>query len=216
MKSKKLLWIIGGIALIIVIMNGNNFKLNNTQVVTGSETMTRTSNSQVNAGSTFDVTYTAVGATGQWGATIIEDVTGCTPAYKETLFIHDTGDANTKSVTYTAPSSGSCTFTGNYQFGSQSIKTFTSKTVTICTSHSSYACDSGDVYWFNSCSVKEDLKQDCAAGCSGGICSCNTDADTDCNGVISTLELQTYGQKWLNSQITRTQIGQAIQAWAAA
>ena len=66
---------------------------------------------------------------------------------------------------------------------------------------------------------KSEILQNCPTDytCSNGACvqqSCNTPADTDCNGVISTLELQTYGQKWLNSQITRTQIGQAIQDWS--
>jgi len=63
-----------------------------------------------------------------------------------------------------------------------------------CTSHSSYSCIGGDVYWFNSCNVKEDKKQECGTsgysgsnfcydndvyrnyitkGCSGNSCSSN-------------------------------------------
>jgi len=47
-----------------------------------------------------------------------------------------------------------------------------------------------------------------------GCLLCNTDADADCNGAISLTEIHSYGQKWLNSQITRTKVGQAIQAWS--
>ena len=59
----------------------------------------------------------------------------------------------------------------------------------------------------------------CLSGykCYNGACiqqSCNTDADADCNGAISLTEIHSYGQKWLNSQITRTKVGQAIQAWS--
>lgn len=40
-----------------------------------------------------------------------------------------------------------------------------------CKSHSSYSCDSGDVYWYNSCGVKEIQKNDCGGnGCTGNTC----------------------------------------------
>ena len=44
--------------------------------------------------------------------------------------------------------------------------------------------------------------------------SCNTEADTNCDGVISRSELGVYINKWLNNQLTRTKLGEAIQAWA--
>ena len=41
-----------------------------------------------------------------------------------------------------------------------------------CESHDSLACESGDVYWFDSCGGREELQQDCAANqsCSGAAC----------------------------------------------
>jgi hypothetical protein len=41
-----------------------------------------------------------------------------------------------------------------------------------CTSHASYACYNGDVYWYNSCSQREERKQDCTSSqtCSNGVC----------------------------------------------
>lgn len=46
-----------------------------------------------------------------------------------------------------------------------------SGTCILCTAHASSACDGGDLYWYNSCGVKEDIKQDCGTGtCSLGAC----------------------------------------------
>lgn len=40
-----------------------------------------------------------------------------------------------------------------------------------CTPHATAACADGDVYWFDSCGAREDLKEDCAeASCSLGAC----------------------------------------------
>ena len=150
-----------------------------TQAVTGSETMTRTIPSSVAPSATFTVTYTAVGASGQWGATILEDATSCTPAHKETLFIHDTGDADTKSVTYTAPASGSCVFTGNYQFGDKTIKNFASATVNICSNECSTSgakeCSGAGFrtcgnYDADSC-LEWSTVTTCQYGCTGGVCN---------------------------------------------
>ncbi len=44
--------------------------------------------------------------------------------------------------------------------------------------------------------------------------SCNTEADVDCDGIISRSELGLYISKWLGNQITRTKLGETIQAWA--
>ncbi len=65
-----------------------------------------------------------------------------------------------------------------------------------CQTHNSYSCSEGDVYWYNSCSVKEDKKQECGdsgfvggnycfdndvyknyttKGCSGNSCTTNTE-----------------------------------------
>ena len=101
--------------------------------VTGSETMTRTAPSQVSPNQRFTVTYTAIGTSGNWGATIQDSVSGgCQfPAgttYRD-IWISDEG--TTRTVTVTAPSSGSCTFSGDYKFGSYSAKSLSGLTVTV-------------------------------------------------------------------------------------
>jgi len=87
-----------------------------------------------------------------------------------------------------------------------------------CTSHDSYKCYNNDVYWYDSCGGKEEKKTECGDdGCSGRECNvpavCNTEADTDCNGVVSRAELGAYINKWINGQVTRTKLGEAIVAW---
>jgi hypothetical protein len=55
------------------------------------------------------------------------------------------------------------------------------------------------------------------ASCSNGQCiagSCNTDADTNCDGLISSNELNSYINKYLNGQITRQKLGDSIQIWS--
>ena len=44
--------------------------------------------------------------------------------------------------------------------------------------------------------------------------SCNTDADINCNGIVEDSELLTQITKWINSQITRSQLGSYIMAWS--
>lgn len=103
-------------------------------VMDGSETMTRTVPSSVGAGQSFTLKYTAVGTTGGWGATIEESVSGgCKfpsggTTYK-TVMLYE--DGATKSVTISAPASGSCTFHGDYKFGTFDIKPFPDATITI-------------------------------------------------------------------------------------
>ena len=41
----------------------------------------------------------------------------------------------------------------------------------ICTSHSTYGCYGGDVYWYDSCGVREEKKEECGTFvCIGGVC----------------------------------------------
>ena len=44
--------------------------------------------------------------------------------------------------------------------------------VTTCTSHSSSACYNGDVYWYNSCGTREEIRYDCTSTqtCTNGAC----------------------------------------------
>jgi len=42
--------------------------------------------------------------------------------------------------------------------------------VPSCTTHSYSGCDSGDRWWYNSCGVKEDKRENCNYGCSSNKC----------------------------------------------
>lgn len=44
---------------------------------------------------------------------------------------------------------------------------------------------------------------------------CNTEADTNCDGIVDRSELGVYITKWLNNQITRTKLGEVIMAWVS-
>jgi hypothetical protein len=98
-------------------------------------TMTRTGPSTAESGKTFQITYQVTG-TGTWGASITDSVTGgCkfpdgTSSYKDVML---SSSGNTRTITITAPSSGSCAFSGDYKFGIEAIKTFPSLTTTIST-----------------------------------------------------------------------------------
>jgi len=100
-----------------------------------ASTMIRTA--PTTASGTFQLTYTTSSSDSMWGASIQEAVTGgCTfpsgsASYKTVMLSED---GLTKQVTITAPSSGSCTFLGDYKFGTDAIIAFPSLTVTIGTS----------------------------------------------------------------------------------
>jgi len=42
---------------------------------------------------------------------------------------------------------------------------------------------------------------------------CNTNADTNCDGIVDRDELGVYIIKWIDNQISRDELGEAIQAW---
>lgn len=44
---------------------------------------------------------------------------------------------------------------------------------------------------------------------------CNTDADTNCDGMVNRDELGSYISKWINGQVSRTALGSVIVAWAS-
>ena len=63
----------------------------------------------------------------------------------------------------------------------------------------------------NEITVQQDI---CALGCYGGGGQfCNTEADTDCNGVVNKQELLNYGNRWLAKEITKLQFLIAGSAW---
>ena len=60
-----------------------------------------------------------------------------------------------------------------------------------CNSHASYRCaDNNDVYWYDSCNVKEEIKQDCSIGCLNNACvlgaACSANSDCGTNGWVGT------------------------------
>ena len=99
-------------------------------------TMDRQVPSQVDASSSFTVRYVTTDATGNFGVLIEDDVTGgCTVAGSTHLATGFLGPQTFADISYTAPASGSCTFTGNYQFsdaqGTQPLVNFPSATATV-------------------------------------------------------------------------------------
>ena len=174
--------------------------------ITGSETMTRTLPSTVNPSSTFTVTYTAIGTSGSWGASIVDSVSGgCKFPSGGTLYqdvmLSDAG--TTRTVQVIAPSSGSCTFTGDYKYGDKPTKLFTSQTVSVCVAN---------------CVRPSDLCLSSSSNGCGGTCSWavqkNSNADLNCDNQVSRDELGSLITKWVNGQETRDNLGSAIQAWA--
>ena len=89
-----------------------------------------------------------------------------------------------------------------------------------CTSHASRKCYSNDVYWYDSCGVRETKKEECGTlGCPSGSSSCGSakqcqsGADSNGNGEISRSELGGYIDKWIAGTKTRTTLGKAIMEW---
>ena len=48
-----------------------------------------------------------------------------------------------------------------------------------CEDHISSKCDSGNLYWFDSCGNRQEIKQNCDDGCSNDACIMATSACTD-------------------------------------
>ena len=83
--------------------------------------------------SEFIVSYRIINVNGNYGVTISDVVSGgCTPSTLNTGFL---SPVTSIPITFTAPASGSCTFTGDYQVstasGTEAVANFPSQTVTI-------------------------------------------------------------------------------------
>ena len=189
--------------------------------ITGSETIARTAPATTTGN--FQITYTAGGVSGKWGASIVDSVSGgCkfpngATTYNDVLL---STSGTTKTITITAPTtSATCTFAGDYQFGSFSIKSLTSQStvVTICSPKTCSQLSKTCGNWDDTCGTTLNCGT-CGTGktCSSGTCInvCNTDADINCDGILSDDELLTQITKWINSQITRGQLGNYIMAWS--
>jgi hypothetical protein len=105
----------------------------------------RSAPSTVSPGQTFSVTYTAV-SSGSWGVSIIDELSGgCKfpDGSNELKTVMLNSDGNTKTIQITAPTSGSCLFSGDYKFGTDSVKVMEDDTTTISTSSTNVTCSSG-------------------------------------------------------------------------
>ncbi len=139
-NNNTIFWIIGGI--IIVLLVGPQLEL----FTIGGGSMTRSVPSTVSPGSSFTITYKISGVSGNYGVSIVDTVSGgCTPLGEHKFVIADNANYKTsESFTYTAPSSGSCTFSGDYKFGTEAIKNFADKTITISIDGNGDGDDNGD------------------------------------------------------------------------
>ena len=165
--------------------------------ITGNERIARQNiPSLVDPGSSFQVTYTVTGASGNWGASIV-DALNCYDS-SGTLLPIDLSDPNgwkgaviqkfvmisdggtTAIKTFNAPNTmgASCTFTGNYQFGNKSVLSFSTQTM-------------------------QTKGKQCASG-----------VDTNSNGIVERTELSTSISGWVAGSVTRDKLGQAIMDWA--
>ena len=103
--------------------------------VIDTNSMTRTSSStQVEPGQSFQISYKS-SSSGIWGASIVDTVSGgCkfpdgTNQLKTVML---SSDGSTKTITINSPSfTSSCTFSGDYKFGTEAIKNFPDKTIKI-------------------------------------------------------------------------------------
>lgn len=103
------------------------------QTQTTSGELTRTIPSSVNSKQTFQVTYSS-NKQGKWGVIIVDKVSGgCKFSNGKTeyksVMLSENGP-QTETVQVTAPSSGSCIFSGDYNFAEPIIK-FQDQTVQI-------------------------------------------------------------------------------------
>jgi len=96
-----------------------------------SAAMTR--NVPISSDGNFQVTY-QVDNSGTWGASIVDVVSGgCTfpGGTNELRTVMLSSDGNTKTISVTAPNSGTCTFNGDYKFGTESEVDFPSASVSV-------------------------------------------------------------------------------------
>lgn len=104
----------------------------------GSMTRTVPSTSTGN----FNIIYTAT-ESGTWGASIVETVSGgCTFSDGKTAYqsVFLSSDGSTKTVLVKRNNANSCTFNGDYKFGTDSIQTFPESKITF----SSFGGDTTD------------------------------------------------------------------------
>jgi len=161
-------------------------------VITGSETMSRSYTSIVDAGSTVSVTYKVSGASGAWAASVIDtlDCPGVTIDLSDPngwkggivkKFVVVSTEGTTVTQTFKMPNKEgvTCNFDGDYKFGDKAIKNFPGQT--ISTRIVTPICSSG--------------------------------ADDNGDGIISRSELGIYINKWIDDDVSRHDLGEIIMEW---
>lgn len=218
MTKNKSWWII----LLILLVPGG-LLLSGLFSVTGNETLLRGFNASADPGATVIISYNVIGASGNWGVSVIDNLNCGSYGTQGKQFVIISDEGTTKAMQYTLPNAEgvNCYLTGDYQFGSYSLKNFANQTIStkITTiSHNSKACYNNNVYWYNSKGVMEDMFQACGtAGCANAVCRVqNTFADTDFSGKIDRTELGVVITNWILGSVTRENLGLVIQAWSAA
>ena len=88
-----------------------------------------------------------------------------------------------------------CAQTSDCSSGLQCLKPFCLDKSAMCVSHKIKKCDGGDVYWYDSCNVKEDKAQECGDDdCVSGKCEprctpeCHNDMQCD-DGTSSSIDI---------------------------
>jgi len=243
--------------------------------------------SSVQPNQPFTVTYSTVNApSGKWFVAWESTITGCTPSPYRDSMSSEIGGNKQISATFIAPSSGSCTFNGYFQFANFGKQYWSSQTVLVtqlctpswscgswssctnniqtrtctdtnscgvttgkpvesqsctppvilCTYHT-YQCEGqGILYWCENPTVgwikitkcsgwyaegNIQLYDDVCISSSGTIMSqvckpktsCNTNADTNCDAVVSFDEIVAYASKWKNGQISFEELITSATIW---
>jgi hypothetical protein len=178
-----------GIAFLIVLaifvipsLNIGKFAVGDTTAVVRNVPSTAT------PGSTFTITYTATSSDASWGVSIVDIIAGgCQftngkTEYKDVIL---SDGSTTRTMSVKAPSSGTCTFSGDYKFGSSAVVDFPNQVVTIgsiCTDTCASLGYTSGVHTI--CGVSVDCGVPCTDTCASLGYNCGTHticgASTNC------------------------------------
>jgi len=236
-KKNTTMLVIGGIVVIALFLYmGGGFDFGGTQAITGLEIITRTAPPQVLPGESFTVNYLVTGASGKWGATVEEAVSGgcvfsISGEQKTSLAFAMVSDLpNPLTYTVIAPSSGSCTFIGDYMFGSSSIVQFPNAIVTVCQPSTCVGLGYGCGTYSDNCGGTLSCGS-CTAPdvCTSGQCVCQADCgvtrwalEDDCATTMSdgcgstctrTVTQNTGADTNCNNIVDRAELGFYITDW---
>lgn len=211
--------IIISIVIIVAVILFLNFKgigpfaaVSYGQMVRDTGTLT-----QLTPGQQFTITYkTTMQPAGKYLVAIEDVVTGgCSPTSYKNIIIKEDGSVGTATQTYTAPASGACTFIGTYQFTNSDQIAFSNLVLNVCQPATMQSLGKQCGTWSNNCggTVSGTCPTGQSCNSAGQCLTCRTDADTDCNGAVTTNELINYASKWLSNQITTQQLMSAASAW---